>query len=352
MRPVGVHYLGEFFNCSCIDLDDSAKLAEIIENAVIKNGFSLVETVSHRFNPVGVTVVCIIGESHIAVHSYPEASHITIDVFTCSGNPSELFFYLKDKFEPSEFKFRKFFRGKELLEVESNMVVTASNYGLDVQYLVSDWILSKKTAYQKVDVIINPQFGKMVFLDNNLQLSEYDHTIYDNELLSGVEAYKKNSQILILGGGDGTLLSKLKNRGFVNIEIVDIDQEFVEISSNYLKDMNHDVLNDFDGFHFADAGEFLEECTKKFDIIISDMTVYPESFTTQNRESYFCSLFSSINEKLKPEGIFRFQCSSVYDIESSKLFSRLLGENFSDLKFNKRYIPSYCKEWLFGTASN
>ncbi|MCK5683465.1 S-adenosylmethionine decarboxylase, partial [bacterium] len=55
MRPVGVHYLGEFFNCSCNDLDDSAKLAEIIENAVIKNGFSLVETVSHRFNPVGVT---------------------------------------------------------------------------------------------------------------------------------------------------------------------------------------------------------------------------------------------------------------------------------------------------------
>lgn len=350
MRPSGIHYLGEFFDCSCNVLDDADALAGILEQAIRLMGFTHVETVCHSFKPVGVTVVCIIGESHVAVHSYPEARHLTIDIFTCSGDPFELFMYLKDQFQVKEYKFRKFFRGKELKEVESNIVLTASNYGLDVQYSVSGWILSKTTAFQKVDIITNPQFGKMVFLDHNIQLSEYDHEVYNEELMAGITDFSKDCSILILGGGDGTLLHKLRSEGFFNVGLVDIDREFVEISAEFLRDFNGGALDDTGGIVFDDACHFLLEQHGQYDVIISDMTVYPESFTTKQREVYFTDLFDRIEKSLNPGGMFRFQCSSVYDESSYELFNDLLKRKFPLLSFNSRYLPSFCKEWVFGSA--
>ncbi len=58
-------------------LDKLLLLAGILKLTVV-NSFV------HKFEPHGVSVVLVIAESHLAVHTWPEHYYIHIDLFTCS----------------------------------------------------------------------------------------------------------------------------------------------------------------------------------------------------------------------------------------------------------------------------
>jgi len=79
-------------------LNNKKKLRQILKTGIHKCGLTLKRLSSHQFNPVGVTVTAIISESHIAIHTYPEARHVSIDIFTCSADsqtPLKLLNFLK-----------------------------------------------------------------------------------------------------------------------------------------------------------------------------------------------------------------------------------------------------------------
>ncbi|MBI2940269.1 MAG: adenosylmethionine decarboxylase, partial [Chloroflexi bacterium] len=40
-----------------------------------------------QFEPHGVTVVVIIAESHLSIHTWPEHGYAAVDVFTCGDDP-------------------------------------------------------------------------------------------------------------------------------------------------------------------------------------------------------------------------------------------------------------------------
>jgi S-adenosylmethionine decarboxylase proenzyme len=46
--------------------------------------FSVVNRAFHQFEPVGVTGVLVLAESHFSAHTYPEDQKIYFDVFCCS----------------------------------------------------------------------------------------------------------------------------------------------------------------------------------------------------------------------------------------------------------------------------
>lgn len=58
--------------------------------AVIANRFNLhlIKTVAHEFDPHGVTIVGIVGESHISVHTWPENNYGHIEIFSCRELPA------------------------------------------------------------------------------------------------------------------------------------------------------------------------------------------------------------------------------------------------------------------------
>lgn len=65
-------------------LDDVAAL-EYLNTAIAKAiGSKIVKTISHKFQPIGVTSIAIISESHISLHSFPEYLRITVDIFSCN----------------------------------------------------------------------------------------------------------------------------------------------------------------------------------------------------------------------------------------------------------------------------
>ena len=59
----------------CI-LNRAAKLA----NATVLN------LISNKFEPQGVTAIALLAESHISIHTWPESKYSAVDIFTCGQN--------------------------------------------------------------------------------------------------------------------------------------------------------------------------------------------------------------------------------------------------------------------------
>jgi S-adenosylmethionine decarboxylase proenzyme len=82
---MGDHYLLNLYGCSSIFLDDEYFLVDLIENAAAASGANIIQSISKKFYPQGVTAICLLSESHISIHTWPEIGNAAVDVYTC-GN--------------------------------------------------------------------------------------------------------------------------------------------------------------------------------------------------------------------------------------------------------------------------
>jgi S-adenosylmethionine decarboxylase len=85
---MGKHYLLNLYGCSFVHLNDKRYLIDLLENAAIASGATVVQTISKKFEPQGVTVLTLLSESHISIHTWPEDGNAAVDIFTCGDcNP-------------------------------------------------------------------------------------------------------------------------------------------------------------------------------------------------------------------------------------------------------------------------
>ena len=47
---------------------------------------SVLNIVSNKFEPYGVTAIALLAESHLSIHTWPESEYSAIDIFTCGRN--------------------------------------------------------------------------------------------------------------------------------------------------------------------------------------------------------------------------------------------------------------------------
>jgi S-adenosylmethionine decarboxylase len=68
--------------------DDPSALERALEAGVRAGGFTLLRMTSAKFSPQGATAAAIVGESHLALHSWPEKARLFVDVASCSSRQS------------------------------------------------------------------------------------------------------------------------------------------------------------------------------------------------------------------------------------------------------------------------
>ncbi|WFO74517.1 adenosylmethionine decarboxylase [Desulfurococcaceae archaeon MEX13E-LK6-19] len=104
---VGHHYYGELYGCNPNILSDEEKLKNIVVEAAKIGGFHLLDVKAWKINP-GVSVIGIVLESHISIHTWPEYEFATVDVYTCGskGDPYKAFLYIADKLEAKRYIVR------------------------------------------------------------------------------------------------------------------------------------------------------------------------------------------------------------------------------------------------------
>ncbi len=80
---VGKHCILELYDCDQNKLNDEAFLRTTITTAAKSAGAQLLNLITHRFEPYGVTGLALLAESHISIHTWPENGYAAVDVFTC-----------------------------------------------------------------------------------------------------------------------------------------------------------------------------------------------------------------------------------------------------------------------------
>lgn len=87
MKALGQHLLIELYGCEPKLLDDLEHVRRTLVHAADMVSASIIQVVAHKFQPLGVTVVVAIAESHLSIHTWPEYGYAAVDVFTCSAEP-------------------------------------------------------------------------------------------------------------------------------------------------------------------------------------------------------------------------------------------------------------------------
>jgi S-adenosylmethionine decarboxylase len=80
---MGKHYLLNLYGCPFDKLNDYKFLIDLLEDAASVSGATVVQTIFKKFEPQGVTVLCLLSESHISIHTWPEKGEAAVDIFTC-----------------------------------------------------------------------------------------------------------------------------------------------------------------------------------------------------------------------------------------------------------------------------
>jgi spermidine synthase len=357
MKPFGNHIIAEFIYCSKKILNDKEKIEEVLRNGIKNSGLSLVSLHTHKFSPMGITSIAIISESHIAIHTFPEARHASIDIFTCSPEEEKaknLLNFLIKAFKPKTMRIGDVCRRGNPIEIKhADWITGFSMTGLELRYHIKKKIFEKRSKYQKIDIIENEHFGRMLFLDNDLQIAESDVHLYNQAMVSPIlESKKEIDDVLILGGGDGGVAQQLLKHDIGEITIVDIDEDVIKASKKFLKKICRNAFrSDKVKVVIQDAYKFLDK-KKKYDAIIYDLTMHPEAFIKMDREKYLSKVFRKISKSLKDDGIVTMQCCAELDKETLKMVKRILNKYFTDIKFNTVFIPSYCVNWIFASAKS
>ena len=212
-------------------------------------------------------------------------------------------------------------------------------------------LLKKKSRYQKIEIKENSIFGKMLFLDNDLQIAEKDADIYNQAIIKPIsKKINKNSVILILGGGSGGCIYEILKYKPKLVKFVDIDKTLVKISKKNLVEIHKNSFQDRKVEYIPkEALSFLKIDTSFYDIIIYSLTNTPEKFLKVNKQIFLNNLFTQCKNHLKNNGMMSFQCGSKYN-NSTKIFIQNIKNIFKKIIINSIFIPSYKEEWVFASA--
>ncbi len=75
------HKIVDFYNCNPSLLTVAGYLEDQMKQAATKAGCAIVGVKSHQFKPMGATVMVLVAESHLSIHTWPEKNKALLDVF-------------------------------------------------------------------------------------------------------------------------------------------------------------------------------------------------------------------------------------------------------------------------------
>lgn len=82
----GRHVLADVSDADADTLNDVLLLEEALISAAVAEGVTVLGTLKHSFSPSGVTILLLLAESHVSLHTYPELGKAFFDAFTCGEN--------------------------------------------------------------------------------------------------------------------------------------------------------------------------------------------------------------------------------------------------------------------------
>lgn len=226
-----------------------------------------------------------------------------------------------------------------------NWFVEADPYSpINYRYAVDRVLYEHKSAIQEIKVLEHQFFGRMLVLDDVVQLTERDEFYY-HEMLAHVPMHSHPAprKVLVIGGGDGgTLREALKHPSVGSATLVDIDPEVIEVSKRFFPAVASGFADPRAVSSPGDGAAFLRETREKFDIILVDAPdpVGPaQSLHTQE-------FFKSAQAALTENGVFAMQTESLhFHIEFVQDVQKALKAVFSWVSLYAVPLATYAGNW-------
>lgn len=83
---LGTHYILEACDADSNLLNDKDYIMASLREAINQSNATLMDEISVEFTPQGITAVCLLSESHLSIHTWPEKHYAAIDIFTCGDH--------------------------------------------------------------------------------------------------------------------------------------------------------------------------------------------------------------------------------------------------------------------------
>jgi S-adenosylmethionine decarboxylase len=101
---IGKHVFGNLYGLDSAVLNDRRFLESVVREAIAKAKMRLIELKSWDLGgrKGGISVIALIAESHVVLHTWNEYNYATLDIYTCgaASEPRVAFEYVAKKLKP------------------------------------------------------------------------------------------------------------------------------------------------------------------------------------------------------------------------------------------------------------
>lgn len=117
----GRHTLCNMEGIDSADMNNNNYFIMLLRDAVAATNTTLIDVVCHNFVPVGMSVVAILRESHVAIHTYPEYQALFLDAFTCGkqADPEKIVSHIINELNPKQYSTQTIIRSSPSVKEKS-----------------------------------------------------------------------------------------------------------------------------------------------------------------------------------------------------------------------------------------
>ena len=319
----------------------------LVHKIAKKAKVTVLNIAKYKFEPQGFTLVALLAESHISFHTYPEKGIISFDFYTCGTvSPAIALDVIK-----SEIDHNRIIKKDISRDTISHYHDITSTKGLQKKYLVKE-VLEDFTSKvgQRIEILDLVEYGKSLFIDNDLQVAEKDEHIYSGTFVnSALKLNNSKDSAAIIGGGDGGVARECISQGFGFIDWYELDPEVVEVCKKHIGSIGKNATEKNSvKCVWGDAFESIKKV---------DDDSYDKIFIDLNDDQFCIDLaaknMNSLVRILKPNGVITAQVGSQ-DKKPKQVenWLKVFNKNFGNATLDRVYIPSFDSSWNFYSSIN
>jgi spermidine synthase len=211
-------------------------------------------------------------------------------------------------------------------------------------------LFSKQSPFQRVEVVETESYGKMLFNDGVVMISERDEFVY-HEMIAHVPLFvhSRPRRVLVIGGGDGgTVREAIRHAPVEHCRLVEIDAAVVEACREHIPQTSAALEDPRVEVTIGDGVEFVARTAERYDLVLVDSTdpVGPA------KPLFGPEFYANVHRVLESGGIVVSQAESpFFDLEQQRSLLEILGERFERVHlYNYANITYPGGLWSFSLA--
>ena len=206
-------------------------------------------------------------------------------------------------------------------------------------FTVKDVLYEGRSKFQRIEIVRNKDYGKVLLLDGLVQTTERDEFYYHEMLVHpALCSHRRPAKVLIIGGGDGGALREVLKHPVEKAWLVEIDGQVVEACRRHFPWLRATFRDPRAELVVEDGNVFIDKVRETFDVIIVDSSDPVGPSTVLHQEAFYRKLKS----KLNPGGIVAAQAGSLMlHLESHARKRAFLKKIFKRASLYLGPVPTY-----------